>query len=45
VAESAGQPALADAGGPAQDQIVVRVDPLSPPRRVGKWFISAKIHY
>jgi hypothetical protein len=29
VAESAGQPTLADAGGPAQDQIVVRVDPFA----------------
>jgi hypothetical protein len=29
VAEGAGQPALADAGGPAQDQIVVRVDPFA----------------
>jgi hypothetical protein len=29
VAESAGQPALADAGGPAQEQIVVRVDPFA----------------
>ena len=27
--EGTGQPALADAGGPAQDQIVVRVDPLA----------------
>jgi hypothetical protein len=29
VAEGAGEPALADAGGPAQDQIVVGVDPLA----------------
>ena len=27
--EGTGQPALADAGGPAQDQIVVRVDPCA----------------
>ena len=27
--EGTGQPALADAGGPAQDQIVVRVDPFA----------------
>jgi hypothetical protein len=29
VAEGAGQPALTNAGGPAQDQIVVRVDPFA----------------
>ena len=29
VAEGTGKPALADAGRPAQDQIVVRVDPLA----------------
>ena len=29
VAESASQPAFADAGWPAQDQIVVRIDPLA----------------
>jgi hypothetical protein len=29
VAQSAGQPTLADASGPAQDQIVVRVDPFA----------------
>jgi hypothetical protein len=29
VAEGASQPAFADASGPAQDQIVVRVDPFA----------------
>jgi hypothetical protein len=41
VAEGTGKPTFADAGWPAQDQMVVRIDPLAPDELVEQCAIEA----